>query len=266
MVSLSRIDRYILIAFATSTLSAQVAPTGLAGAPANRLTPENTSSYSQPERKPLPPDQRGDIYMARKMFREAIDAYREAPESAVSANKIGIAYHQMQEMVLAKKQYERAIKLRQDYPEAINNLGTVYYAAKNYRRATSQYKRALRYAPQSASIMSNLGTAYFARKQYKQASEIYEKALAIDPEIFEHKGSAGVLLQERSVEERAKFHYYMAKMYAKTGQTDRALQYLRRSIEEGYAERKKITQESEFTALKDLPEFKELLAMEPRVL
>ena len=40
--------------------------------------------------------ERGDILMARKMYREAIDVYKEGPlDSAVIWNKIGIAYHQM---------------------------------------------------------------------------------------------------------------------------------------------------------------------------
>ena len=88
----------------------------------------------------LTPEMRGDILMARKMYREAIEAYTTAdPNSPVIANKIGIAYHQMMDLDLARKQYERAIKLDPKYSEAINNLGTVYYASKNYRRAVSYY-------------------------------------------------------------------------------------------------------------------------------
>jgi len=181
-------------------------------------------------------------------------------------NKTGIAYHQMQDLKTARKYYELAIKAKPNYAEAINNLGTVYYADKAYRRAISQYKKALRDSPDSASIYSNLGTAYFARKNYKDASIAYEKALQLDPEVFETRNTRGVLLQERSVEERAKFHYYLAKTYAKAGQNDRALQYIRKSIEEGFKEKKRFLQDAEFAKLKDLPEFKELMTLEPRVL
>src|ERR1700734_2969581 len=90
-------------------------------------------------------------------------------DSAVIANKIGIAYHQMLDLENARKNYERAVKLRPDYAEAINNLGTVYYARKSYRRSITQYKKALRLTPESASILSNLGTSYFARKNYELA-------------------------------------------------------------------------------------------------
>lgn len=216
---------------------------------------------------PLSPEKRGDILMARKMYREAAEMYKEGPlDSAVIQNKIGIAYHQMMQPALAKRYYEQSIKLDAKYPEAVNNLGTIYYTQKNYRRATKLYQRALRLAPNSASIYSNLGTAFFARKNYKSAIVAYQKALALDPDVFEHRNSWGVMLQERSVEERAKFHYYLARTYAKAGMNDRAITYIRKALEEGYPDRKKMMEDPEFTALRQLPEFQELLTMEPRVL
>src|ERR1700757_520584 len=45
------------------------------------------------------PELKAEIMMARKMYREAIKAYKEAPQdNAVILNKIGIAYHQMTEL------------------------------------------------------------------------------------------------------------------------------------------------------------------------
>ncbi len=117
----------------------------------------------------------------------------------------------------------------------------------------------MKIAPDYASIHSNLGTAYFARKKYQDASREYLTALKLDPEIFEHRSTVGSLLQERSVQDRARFHYYMAKTYAAAGQFERALIYLRKALEEGYKEREKIPEEAEFAAMRDLPEFQELL-------
>ncbi|MGC4055599.1 MAG: tetratricopeptide repeat protein [Paludibaculum sp.] len=172
----------------------------------------------------------------------------------------------MSDLDTARKYYDRSLKLNPKYAEAINNLGTIHYAKKNYRRAVSTYQRALKISPESASMYSNLGTAYFARKDYKKATEAYEKALSIDPEVFESRGSHGVLLQERSVTERAKFHYYLAKTYAKNGRTELALLYIRKSLEEGFKERKKYMEDSEFEKIRALPEFEELMKLEPRVL
>ena len=229
--------------------------------------PRPAAANSAPVRKDISPEMRGDILMARKMYREAVDAYTEAPTSAVTMNKVGIAYHQMLDLETARKYYERAIKLDGKYPEAINNLGTIYYAKKSFRRAVNQYKKALKLNPESASIYSNLGTAYFARKNYDDAMTAYEKALSLDPEVFEHRNSAGVLLQERSVEERAKFHYYQARLYAKNGMSDRALLCLRKALEEGLKEEHdKIKETPEFAKLKELPEFTEILALQQRAL
>ena len=225
------------------------------------------SSPQGADTEKVTPEMRGDIFMAKKMFREAIDAYTEGPRNdAVLLNKTGIAYHQMLDLRTARKFYELASRANPHYAEAINNLGTVFYAGKSYRRAISQYKKALRYSPNSASIYSNLGTAYFARKDYKDASDAYKKALALDPDVFESRSTRGVLLQERSVEERAKFHYYLAKTYAEAGVNDRALLYIRKAIEEGFKDKKKFMEDVEFAKIRDLPEFKDLMTLEPRVL
>ena len=224
-------------------------------------------TVSEAPNPPLTPEARGDVYMARKMYREAIESYEQAPQdSAIVWNKLGIAYHQMTQLEAAMKRYRHAIRLDAKYPEAINNLGTIYYAQKRYSKATGCYKRALKLAPAAASIYSNLGTAYFGEKKYKQAWEAYNTAFQLDPEVFEHRNTYGVLLQERTVEERARFHYYLAKIYASKGQNDRALQYIRKALEEGFVDRKKLLQDPEFASMRDLPEFKELLKLEPRVL
>ncbi len=210
---------------------------------------------------------RGDILMARKMYREAIETYQEGiREIAVMLNKIGIAHHHLTDFKSALEYYNQALELNPKYAEAINNIGTVYYAQKKYRQAIRQYEKALKYAPRSASIYSNLGTAQFARKKYKEAFEAYQKALELDPDVFEHRSTAGVLLQERSVEERAKFHFYLAKTYAKAGMVERALLYMRKALEEGFRDKDKFREDPDFKDLQDNAEFQALLAMEPKVL
>jgi tetratricopeptide (TPR) repeat protein len=169
----------------------------------------------------------------------------------------------MLELAAAEKYYRLAVRVNREYSEAINNLGTVYYARKGYRRAIGEYKKALRINPKSASIWSNLGMGYFARKEYKRAEESWQQALALDPDVFENHSTLGVLLQERSVEARAMFHYFLAQGYAKKGLNDRALLYIRKALEEGFKDRKKLQEDPAFAALQDLEEFKQLLAWRP---
>src|ERR1035437_2586350 len=150
------------------------------GSVAAQAPPGTRAPNEAPPHPPaaLSPETRGDIFMVRKMYREAIEAFAEGPQSdPVILNKTGIAYHQMQQLDRARKLYERAFKLKPTYAEAQNNIGTVYYAQKSFRRAVGAYRKALKLAPSSASIHMNLGTAYFARKMEKESIEEYQTAL-----------------------------------------------------------------------------------------
>ena len=233
---------------------------GLPAQNASEITPP-VSVHPQ-----LTPDQRGDIFMARKMYREAIETYREAPETAMMMNKIGIAYHQLTDLNTAAKCYQRAIKLDPKFSQAINNLGTIYYSRQSYRRAIGQYKKVLRITPDSASTLANLGSAYLARKQYELASENYQKALAIDPGIFEHRNGVGSMVRDQTVGDRPTFFYYLARSYAKAGMKEQALNYIRKSLEEGFKERKKFIDDPEFAGLQQDPEFQKIMVAEPKVL
>ncbi len=233
----------------------------------NSMVDSTRAAQAETPKPVLSAESRGDIFMARKMYREAIETFSEgSPKDPVLRNKIGIAHHQLMQLDIARKYYEQAIKLKPTYSEAVNNLGTVYYATKSYRRAISQYKKAIKLAPDSASIHSNLGTAYYARNLLPLANEEYRIALKLDPEVFEHHSSYGSLLQERSVQDRAKFHYMMAAIYAQEGRNELALQYLRKALEEGYKDRKKLPDDPAFAGLRETLEFKQLLTLEPRVL
>ena len=216
---------------------------------------------------PLTPEQRGDLYMARKMYREAIDMYKTGPQnSAIIWDKIGNAYHQLSDLNAARKAYEHAIRLDKKYADAINNVGTTYYAEKKYRSAISRYNRALQYAPDSASIWSNLGTAYYARGKFDLMTQAYTKALQLDPDVFEKHGTVGTRMLDRGVADKARYHFEMARMYAASGKNELAIQYLRKALEEGFKEKDKLQQSKDFAALRETQEYKDLMTLEPRVL
>ncbi|HWF11196.1 MAG TPA: tetratricopeptide repeat protein [Bryobacteraceae bacterium] len=238
-------------------------------------------AQSAPAHPTLTLEERGDLYMARKMYREAIDTYADGLKTlprargelngkpapaAVLWDKVGIACHQLGDLIGARKAYEKAIKVDKKYADAINNVGTIYYAEKKYRSAISRYQRALQYAPDSASIWSNLGTAWYARGKFDLMTQAYTKALALDPDVFEKHGSVGTRMQDRGVADKARYHFEMARMYAGSGKNELALQYLRKALEEGYKEKDQFDQIKEFSTLRETQEFKDLMTLEPRVL
>ena len=96
-------------------------------------------------RSTLSAETRGDIYMARKRYLEAIDMYRQGRRTRRCwLTRSASRFTRCLRLDLAQKNYQRAIKLNPKYSEAINNLGTIYYAAKGLHRAIKYYKRALK--------------------------------------------------------------------------------------------------------------------------
>ena len=96
-------------------------------------------------------------------------------------------------------------------------------------------------------------------------TKAYTRAIQLDPEVFEVHGSVGTRMLDRSVADRARYHYEIARMYAGAGKNELAIQYLRKALEEGFKEKEKL-QSKEFSALRETKEFKELMTLEPRVL
>jgi len=242
-------------------LASPAAPVQLAAATLN----ETLQSAASPE-------ELGDLKMLHRNYREALETYAQGPSNdATLHNKMGIAYHQLGRLGNARKAYLEALRLRPAYMEAANNLGSIEYSQKNYRRAISWYHKALRMegtdSARTASVHMNLGMAWFARKNYEKANLSFQTALRLDPEVFEDRGAVGQILSERNVEERARFHFDMARLYARQGRNELAIRYLRRSLEEGYKDRKAPwSDDSDFATLRQTPEFQQLMAVEPRVL
>jgi tetratricopeptide (TPR) repeat protein len=207
----------------------------------------------------LNPEMQGDVLMARQRYVAALDAYRQGPmDSPVIWNKMGIANHHMFNLREAQKDYEKALKLNPGYPEALNNLGAVYYGLKLYHDAERSYKKAIKLSPKSAMFYSNLGTAYLAQRKYKKGAEAYRTALALDPNVFEADPSTRIAEIGPS-SEMATLNYLLAKTYAQAGRKDEALLYLRKALDEGFNDRKKILADKEFAILRDMPEFQHLL-------
>jgi|HubBroStandDraft_1064217.scaffolds.fasta_scaffold155745_1 tetratricopeptide (TPR) repeat protein len=229
----------------------------LAAAPAAWASHE-VQTPAEPGMTALPPEERGDILMARGEYLAAIDAYRSAPVNAVTLNKTGIAYHHLLAIDLAKKDYQQALLIRPNYPEAINNLGAAYFAEHNYRKAIKLYRKALQLMPKSAVVAANLGTAFFARGDYKPGIEAYRIAFADDPEVF--TSSSQTISGPTSASDRAHQDYCIAELFAQAGMLDHAIEYLRKAFDEGFADRNKLMQDQEFAKLRQTAQFAQLMA------
>jgi tetratricopeptide (TPR) repeat protein len=242
------------------TRSMMMAP-GMAKVP----SPQDPVIVVRPE---ITDEQMGDLYMVRKQFREAAEMFKKLsdqdPRNPVYLNKLGIALHQQTALGLALKYYERAVKVDPRYADAENNVGTIWYQRKKFEKAIKAYNKAIAMRSDMAVLYSNLGYAYFGDKKYEEAIAAFHHALVLDPQLFEHNGSrSGSILQDRSVNDRGRFYYMLAKSFAQAGDLDRCIHYLRKAKDEGYKNIADIKKDPAFgAALKD-PAVQELLLPKP---
>lgn len=286
----------VLLSIATLTMflgasAAQTPPTATQNPPAMEETAPRPARVGPPPRSASPTqlEIQADKLRADKSYAGAIDYYRAAIKKAAAPglwNKIGVTELQIGRHKDAIKSFDRAIKLDPRLAEAYNNRGAVYYisgaqqqtvaeragksvpggARKNYRKAVSEYQKALAIREDNASYHSNLGTAYFALKEFPAAINEYARAIQIDPEVFEHRSQTGIAAHMSSPEDRAFYSFVLARMYAKAGDLDRSLAYLRKAMEDGYKEIDSVYKDQGFAALRKDPRFAELMTSKPAVI
>jgi tetratricopeptide (TPR) repeat protein len=229
---------------------------------------ERVDSSAIVVRPVLTTEQLADLYMVRKDYREAAETYKrladENPRNAVYLNKLGIALHQQAALQLAMKYYEKATKIDPTYADAQNNIGTIWYQRKKYGKAIKSYQKAINMRKDMAVLYSNLAYAYFGDKKYDQSLAAFHQALTIDPHFFEHNGSrSGSVLQDRSVTDRGRFYFMLAKSFAQAGNIERCIIYLRKAKDEGFKELNNVKTDPDFASLLKNPEIQEILTPKP---
>ncbi|MGC2170369.1 MAG: tetratricopeptide repeat protein [Candidatus Sulfotelmatobacter sp.] len=215
-------------------------------------------------------EQQADLLRADKLYLDALDYYQAArdktPNDAQLLNKIGITELMMQRYRQARKTFQRAIRCDRQFADAYNNLGVVYYESRNYRAAVKQYQKAIARDGDSASFFNNLGAAYFSKRDFNPAVAAYQRALELDPDVFERSSRTGVEAQLPSPEDRARYDYTVAKLYAKMGFSDQSLEYLRKAMEDGYKDLKNVYKDAEFAQLRKNPRFTALMASKTTII
>jgi tetratricopeptide (TPR) repeat protein len=225
-----------------------------AGAVTSTASAETTLSF----------EDQGNLQLARRHYQAAIEAYMQVPRKTADVwNRIGIANQQMYLTDEALKSYQKAEKLNPKSSDVLNNLGSVYYSLKEYSIAEHYYRRALKLNPASALIYKNLGTDLLAADKFKKGWNCYQTAMKMDPEIFERANQLRIG-EPTATQQRGAMNYYLAKSYAQVGMPERAVDYLRRAIDEGFTDRKRVLMDKEFASLRGLPAFDRLIAEEQR--
>ncbi len=239
-----------------------VALAGIVAPPISHADSFSQASVASSAAPPtLTAEERGDLAMVHQQYIAAIEAYRQAPTSAVILNKLGIAYNHLLALDEARKDYEKALLIRPDYPQALNNLGAADFLERRYKEAIKLYRRAFKLMPDSAVIAANLGTAYFARGKYQDGLEAYQTAFRLNPSVFD-SDSATIIQGPADSRDRARQDYCIAELYAHIGNEGLAIYYLRRAFNDGFSDHNRLMQDTDFAQLRGTPEFAQLMAEE----
>jgi tetratricopeptide (TPR) repeat protein len=242
------------------------APALMAGSSAQQA--EQTEG--QPPRDTQPTaislEQRADIFMARKNYGDAEDYYYRALKQssfkdAELWNKLGIAFQVDGKFHSSRKAFSNAVHINKDFAEAWNNTGTVYYMEKKYGRSVKYYQHAIELKSDNASFHMNLGTSYYHLKKFQEAVTEYRTALGIDPKIMSMQSAVGTVVHAGGAD--VEFYFYMAKAYASIGDAENAVRYLRRALEDGFNDSKRIDQDPDFQKISQHPAFVELMKNPP---
>jgi tetratricopeptide (TPR) repeat protein len=197
-------------------------------------------------------ERRGDSYFARKMYDDAIIEYQKSINidryNASTLNRLGLVYHQSQKLNEAERYYREALKQNPYFLEVLNNIGTVEYVRQHYENAFEQYQKALKIRADSPTVLLNLGACLFDMKRYDEAMKATQRALQLDPKILDKVSGFGTLIQT-SRRSDPTVSFYFAKIYAASGDKERAISYLNRALDEGFTDFDKIRMEPAFAVL-----------------
>ncbi len=226
-----------------------------------RAWQENPPQTPSPPHRELTPEQRADVYMARKNYADAADYYYRALKKSSFKdaglwNKLGIAFQEEEKFGRAIRSYKMATQLNPGFAEAWNNIGTVYATVKKYPKSLRYYRQAIQLKGDAAGFRLNLGTSYYHLKKFDLAVAEYRTALSLNPQVVNQESATGTTIHAGG--EDPEFYFYMAKAYASIGDAGNAVRYLRRAMEEGFDASKRLEGDPDFAKISQDPAYIEL--------
>ncbi|MBE7181218.1 MAG: tetratricopeptide repeat protein [Terriglobus roseus] len=200
-----------------------------------------------------------DTLVARGRYLAAIRVYGKlAPTTANIQNRMGVASERMLMFEQAQHCFEAALRLDPKMGDAWNNLGTVMHNRGDLGKAEKDYRKAIKLKPNNADAYQNLGALYYSKRNYKKGDAMFREAMHIDPEVIERTAQRGIQAGGGS-KNQAEMHYHQACTFAQSGNPRLALEYLRRSIVEGFHDRNRLLHDASFADLRTSEPFLKLV-------
>jgi tetratricopeptide (TPR) repeat protein len=197
-------------------------------------------------------EHKADLARMHNDYSSAIFYYQKAvridPQNSNLYNKLAVSEFKLGNKSSARRHFQLAVKYDPRNGVAFNNLGALSLVEKKYNPAVRYLKQALALDELNATAHLNLAEAWMGLDDVDRAMTEYSRALELDADILS-AGQNGVVAQVTTPEERARVSYMIARAYAKRGNLEGALEYLRRAKEGGFPKMAGVYNDQEFAAL-----------------
>jgi len=237
--------RRLLTLLAATSLAICSAPIGNAESPMDLPKPDALQVAKAAET-------RGDLERIHNNYLLAARYYRQAlranPKNPQLLNKLGISELKSGNRGAARKDFGQALKADPRNISALNNLGAVAFLDKKYKNAVKYLKQALELDEYSAPSHLNLAEAWMCMGEVDRAMTEYARAIELDADILS-EGETGISARISTPEQRARVDFLIAKAYAKRGNIEGALEYLKRARDGRFPEMGRVYKEQEFALL-----------------
>lgn len=204
----------------------------------------------------------GDQLRKERNYVEAIRYYNAAlkkdPKNTMLWNKVGVLQLRTSHYREAEGAFLKALKYDGKNSHALNNLGVIAYSQKNYGKAAKFYKKALAIQEANATYHCNLGTAWFMQDKLDRAMAEYARAVELDPEVFLKTSQAGSVARIATAEDKAKYEFMLARLFAQRGDLDNCLHWLQLAKEDGYNV-KDVYKEKDFANVRQDPRLTQIV-------
>jgi tetratricopeptide (TPR) repeat protein len=170
----------------------------------------------------------------------------EHPDDMDALVLYGRTLHQAQRLDEADAALSRAAAARPNDPRVLMGLGQIRFARQQWTEAADLLGRATAAGAGNSLVYGQLAYAQLALNRNAEAVRSYERAfeMGIPP------GAAT----------RGVAYYNLACAYARTGQTEKAIEALTRAVDEGFANRAEMERDADLVPLRADPRFQQLLS------